>query len=156
MAHLIYYAFDMHRGPRAIPVVEITPARVINRLRRHDHAAGVISLLNRIAEEGAFPHLASAVNHSKHRGVIRAGLNERLRSICANRYAVVLPSFEFRGRGKSVSYPQVEFFEFFGTEADRLSVLMLQLGTELNRALSIHFPDSNGALRHSAARRPQL
>lgn len=153
VAHMVHYAFGMNLGPQALRPREVTHPMILSRLKSENHSGSLVKLFEELSNGGVFAHISAAVNHSKHRGVILAGVNEHLAAIGRARYTVVLQDFNFEDKRRTTRYQQVEFFGYFGAEFDRLSKLVIQFGAEVNAALSLPTsqPDQTGGALCAAA-----
>ena len=134
VANMLHYAFGMNLGTGGMLPNQVNVDKVLKRLEKTDGCKVLVSLLDELRKGGRFPHVNAAVNHSKHRGVILAGVNEHTKKQGIERYSVILESFTFFPEEKP--YPQVEFFGFFAEEFDRCDDIVVRLGVELNAVLS--------------------
>lgn len=131
LAHVIYFAAGQNLGPDTLPERKVALPSVIGRLRRQPAFAPVADLLSTAHSGGRWRHLAALANVSKHRSVVRTSLNEDWTGTRKNQRELHFSHFEREGE----RFPSISVTSLLGPEFDRLSILIIDLGHQLNGSL---------------------
>jgi hypothetical protein len=129
-AHALYYSLGLNLRPDTLHERDINANTVTRCLSADTAHQPFARALVEFTTGGSFKHLAALANYSKHRSIVRAGLNERHGE--TPRHTVRLGAFSHRG----VSYPDCGVRDFLAPEYDRCSKLIVDTGNELNAYLA--------------------
>jgi len=134
-AHAVYYALGLDRTAplkdRNISVVE-----VLKRLRQHCDAGqvefeAIHTLLLGLTADGDYVYLNALANTSKHRAVVRPGLNEDVTGTREQRWVLYLEAFVYQG----IAYKKTDVREFMRSEHSRIQELIILIGQRINDLL---------------------
>lgn len=131
LAHTVYFACAQNLEQHLLQDKNVNLPSVLGTLK-HNHALRNISKLLASTQSGdLWRHLAAVSNLSKHRSVVRTALNEDWTGARKNFRELQLHSFERDGN----SYAALSLQALLEPEYDRLSLVILTLGHELNTYL---------------------
>ena len=131
LGHAIYYGLAMDRSSKPLLNRNISAGTVLRKLQDDPGLARLYVLYDRLCNGGSFSHLTPLANHSKHRSVVLPSLNEDQTGQKPGRHMLRLAAFEYEGE----NYPEVSIKDFLAAEYDRCSVLVIEIGNELNAVL---------------------
>jgi hypothetical protein len=131
LAHAVYFATGQNLGPNVLPERKVGLPSVTGGLRRQPEFQGVGDLLSSAQSGRLWKHLVALANVSKHRSVVRTSLNEDWTGTRKNHRELHFSHFEREGE----RFPSVSVVALLGPEFDRLSLLIIQLGHQLNASL---------------------
>jgi hypothetical protein len=131
LANALYYACGLNLGSAAIPEHKVSVNSVIKALRRQASSKALAETLSRAVEGPGWDHLSAISNLSKHRSVIRSSLSEDWTGKRKNPREIQFAVFQRGGQ----QYWSKSLEDVVGPEYDRLSIVVVETGNELNRSL---------------------
>jgi hypothetical protein len=131
LANTIYYGCGLNIGAGPIPEHKVSVNTVVKALKSKASSKALAETLAKTVEGMGWDHLAAISNMSKHRSVIRSSLSEDWTGKRKNRREVQFAIFE---RGDK-QYWSKSVEDTIRPEYDRLSVIVIETGHELNRWL---------------------
>jgi len=131
LAHAVYFATGQNLQPTALPERGISIGEVGRLLRKNSQYSALQKHLGSATAGKGWRHLAAVCNVSKHKNVVRASLSEDWTGKRKNFRELHISSFE----RDEVAFPAVSLQELIAPEYDRLSLVILAVGHELNSAL---------------------
>lgn len=131
LAHAIYFACGQNLGSNALQEMDVALPAVVATLKGDIAFRRLGPILAKAQSGDLWPHLAAVSNLSKHRSVIRTTLNEDWTGTRKNFRELQFQSFE---RGRKY-FPALSLQALIEPEYNRLSLLIVALGHELNSCL---------------------
>jgi hypothetical protein len=128
LAHAIYYSLALNTSSKPLRPKRINAAEVLHLLNAESDLERLHDLYSELCTSGAFLHIAAAANHSKHRSVVQSSISE---DQIGKRHELRFAAFEYDG----ATHPQVAIRELLEPEFDRCSILIIDIGIELNAVL---------------------
>jgi hypothetical protein len=135
LAHTLYFASGQDEKQNAISDDRKIGVRTVTKTLKDDSMFQSLSPLLESAHFGdSWNHLSAVANLSKHRRVVRSMLNEDWTGKREQFRELHIRQCEYDGR----HYPSISLQELLRPEYDRLSILILKIGNELNNCLRQH------------------
>lgn len=131
LANALYYACGLNLGSNAIPEHKVSVSTVEKALKRQPSSQALADTLSKTVEGPGWDHLSAISNMSKHRSVIRSSLSEDWTGERKNLREIQFAIFERGGK----QYWSKSLEDAIGPEYDRLSMVVIECGHELNRWL---------------------
>lgn len=131
LANALYYACGLNLGSAAIPEHRVSVNTVMKALRCQNSLKALAKTLSKTVEGPGWDHLSAISNMSKHRSVIRSSLSEDWTGKRKNLREIQFAIFERGGK----QYWSKSLEDVIGPEYDRLSMIVVESGHELNRWL---------------------
>lgn len=131
LANALYYACGLNLGSSAIPELKVSVSTVAKALKRQPSSQALADTLSKTVEGPGWDHLSAISNMSKHRSVIRSSLSEDWTGKRKNLREIQFAVFERGGK----QYRSKSLEDAIGPEYDRLSMVVIECGQELNRWL---------------------
>jgi hypothetical protein len=128
LGHAIYFSLALNNSSKPLAPKAINAMAVLRLLNGASDLERLHSLYSKLCTSGAFPHIAAAANHCKHRSVVLPSISE---DQIGKRHELRFAAFEYDG----ATYPQVAIRELLESEFDRCSILIIDIGIELNAVL---------------------
>ena len=130
LGHVLYYAVGLNLTA-SLRSRDVSAKSVAKELRKAPETIGLADLLEAVSKGGQFKHLDALSNHCKHRSIIFPGFNEDWTGERAERHVVIFAAFEYEGE----PHQQVVARDFLESEYNRIHLLVVQTGNEINRNL---------------------
>lgn len=140
MASGIYFATGLNLSEHPLSDRGISISSVTDLVKGTPSLANLADPVSRIAAGQQFEHLSALSNLSKHRTIIRTALNEDWTGNREEMHELHLPAFSRSTKSGQKHYPEVSFTSLTETEYTRLGLLFLEIGHEINAALTKNAP----------------
>lgn len=131
LANAVYYACGLNLVPGKLLERSINLTTVVSLLKSHPPSKALADVLSKTTEGKGWDYISSVSNMSKHRSVIRCSLNEDWTGKRKNYREIQFAMFERSGK----KYWSKSFEDAIEPEYDRLSIVVIETGNELNRWL---------------------
>jgi hypothetical protein len=131
LAHVAYFSTGLNLGASAIDDRSVNVQSVAAALKSDGRYENLGQLLNSSQQGSNWTYVANLVNLSKHRSVVRTGLNEDL---TGTRRRLREPHFSAFERGEK-HFPGRSMTAVLEPEYDRLAALLVRFGNELTAKL---------------------
>ena len=136
LAHGVYFATGLNLSAQPISDRDISINSVSALVKRTPSLANLADPVSRIAAGQQYEHLTALSNLSKHRTIIRTALSEDWTGKRKERYEFHFPAFSYTTKSGQKNYPEVSFASLTKAEYDRLSFIVIEVGHEINAALT--------------------
>lgn len=131
LAHALYFATAQNMGTKPLKDRFIAAQAVSELLSRTTQFRTLGSILAKAYDGTGWGHLSAVCNTSKHRSVVRASLNEDWTGKRKSFRQLHIAAFAREG----ITYTSIAFEELVSKEYDRLSLITVEAGHELNTQL---------------------
>lgn len=129
-AHMVYFSLALDSVPLPLKAREINGHRVQKLIGARPAWKGLHSCLANFDHSNEAKHLDALANLSKHRNIVIPRMTEDFTGE-TDRYQITLSDVQYGGE----HFPAVPFRKFATEEFHRASVLVVDLGNELNAVL---------------------
>lgn len=136
LASGLYFATGLNLSAQPLSDRDVSIKSVATLMKRTPSLASLSDPVSRIATGPQFEHLAALSNLSKHRTIIRTALSEDWTGKRKERHEFHFPAFSCPAKSGQKHYPEVSFASITETEYNRLSFLVIEVGHEVNAALT--------------------
>lgn len=130
-AHMVYFSLALDSRPIPLKAREISGHRVQKLIGACPSWKGLHSCLANFDHSNKAKHLDALANLSKHRNIVIPRMTEDFTGE-TDRYQITLSEVKYEGE----LFPAVPFSKFAAEEFHRASLLVVDLGNELNTVLS--------------------
>jgi len=135
-SHMLYYSLALDKLPKPIEEREIYAKKVLKLLERQRDAGHLeydklCSLFGEITSGDDYKYLNALTNTSKHRSIVRPELNEDAAGNRLEKWILFLEPFWYTGE----LFKKTNAREFMQKEHDRIQLLTVNIGVELNEVL---------------------
>jgi hypothetical protein len=136
LASGVYFATGLNLSAQRLSDRDISITSVTTLVKRTPLLANLADSVSRIAEGTQYEHLAVLSNLSKHRTIIRTTLNEDWTGKREKLHEFHIPAFSHATRSGQKHYPEVSFASLTEAEYNRLGLLVIEIGHEINAAIT--------------------
>ncbi|MBI5006202.1 MAG: hypothetical protein HZB95_03655 [Nitrosomonadales bacterium] len=136
LASGVYFTTGLNLSAKPLSDRKISINSVTNLVKLTPSLANLADPVSRIAAGPQYEHLAALSNLSKHRTIIRTNLNEDWTRKRKELHEFHLPAFSRATKSGQKHYPEVSFASLTEAEYNRLSLLVIEIGHEINAALT--------------------
>ena len=130
-AHAIYYSLGYNLLPSALSERQISLVPVKKMLSSKREHVGLAKALGSLSSHSDFKYLSALANHGKHRSLVRPKLWLHMTDKAPDPYTLQFQQFTYDGK----PYAQRDIRPFLQSEFNRISVIVVETGNELNAAL---------------------
>jgi hypothetical protein len=130
-AHMVYFSLALDSRSQPLKARDINGHRVRKLLSAYPAWKGLHSCLANFDHSNEAKHLDALANLSKHRNIVIPRMTEDFTSE-TERYQITLSEVKYEDE----HFPSVPFSKFATEEFHRASLLVVDLGNELNTVLS--------------------
>jgi hypothetical protein len=131
LAHAIYFAMGQNLSAKPLSDRDISTPKVSGLLKKTPTLEKLGLLLQQSQSGPGWAHLAAVCNTSKHRSIVRSSLSEDWTGTRNNFRELHVDSFQREG----ALYPSLSLESLVGGEFDRLAVMVVETGHEINAQL---------------------
>jgi len=129
-AHMVYFSLALDSGPLPLKAREISGHRVQKLIGARPAWKGLHSCLANFDHSNEAKHLDALANLSKHRNIVIPRMTEDFTGE-TDRYQITLSDVKYADE----HFPAVPFSKFATEEFHRASLLVVDLGNQLNTVL---------------------
>lgn len=126
LSHVIYYSLNIRSAKNESA---ISLKYVHKQIKAIVELDALDKMLESLINHKDYEYLAAVVNHSKHRSIVEPYFNVNLRKQGKDMQEMRFREFVYSGKG----YPSRHAYEFFESEFNRESTLIIDIGNEVNR-----------------------
>ena len=135
-SHMLYYALALDRLPSPLKERNIDGKKVLKLLDQqrdagHPEYDNLCRFFREVTSGDDYKYLHALTNTSKHRSIVRPELNEDLTGRRKEKWILFLEPFCYAGD----SFKKTNAHEFMQKEHDRIQLLTVVIGVELNEVL---------------------
>lgn len=136
LASGVYFATGLNLSAQPLSDRDISINSVSTLVKRTPSLANLADPVSRIAAGQQYEHLAALSNLSKHRTIIRTALNEDWTGKRKELHEFHFPAFSRATKSGKEYYFEVSFASLTEAEYNRLGFLVIEIGHEINTALT--------------------
>lgn len=140
LASGVYFASGLNLSAQPLSDRDISTDSVTTLVKRTPSLANLADPVSRISTGPQYEHLAALSNLSKHRTIIRTTLSEDWTGKRKELHEFRLPAFSRPTKSGQKHYPEVSFASLTEAEYMRLGLLVIEIGHEINAALTKNAP----------------
>jgi len=126
LSHVIYYSINIKKAKNE---KHINIKNVHEWIKEKVKLNSLDAMLDKLITHDDYEYLSALVNHSKHRSIIDSYFNVNLRKHGKDMQEIKFRNFEYDGK----EYPSRLVYEFIESEFERESLLIIDIGNEVNR-----------------------
>lgn len=136
-AHVLYYSLALDKLPEPLRQRDINANKVLIRLDQQHRIAypeyeNIYRLFREITTGDSYEYLRALTNTSKHRSIVRPELNQDVTGKRKEKWILFLESFYYDDK----FFEKTDAREFMQMEHDRIQILTVDIGFELNKLLN--------------------
>lgn len=136
LASGVYFATGLNLSAHPLSDRDISINSVTTLVKRTPSLVNLANPVSRIAAGQQYEHIAALSNLSKHRTIIRTALSEDWTGKRKELYEFQLSAFSHRTKLGQKHFPEVSFASLTEAEYNRLGFLVIEIGREINAALT--------------------